>query len=351
MQPVIRLCGKGEVNVRFVNRKKDAILARMSLLALLLALIMALAGCGSEKQAATSEGGYEVTDDMGTVVAFDTKPTRIASMTLSTDNILLGLVEPERVVCANNLVDDPISSNIAELGKNIPNKVRHPKVEEILAMEPDLVIAANWGDIDYVDSLRNMGIKVVVLKGAKTLQDVRDNIALMSEAVGEPERGQKLISMMDERLAAIKEKVDKIPQDQRKRVLLISLMSNYGGKGCIYDEACQLAGVINCLSEYGLQRGDKLTKEMMVQMDPDIIFLPTYTAHGQFDIQGFRDKYLKDPALQEMRAIKTGSLKEPRDSYIYTASQDFCFAVQEIAYTVYGDEFKLEDQQHLSAVE
>ena len=27
------------------------------------------------------------------------------------------------------------------------------------------------------------------------------------------------------------------------------------------------------------------------------------------------------------------------------------FAVQEIAYTVYGDEFKLADQQHLSAVE
>ena len=70
------------------------------------------------------------------------------------DNILLGLVKPERVVCANVLVDDPVSSNVVELGKDIPNKVRHPKVEEILAMEPDLVIAANWGDIDYVEVIK-----------------------------------------------------------------------------------------------------------------------------------------------------------------------------------------------------
>lgn len=320
-----------------------------ALLSVLLVMAMFLGGCGG--QDAAGEVGYQVTDDQGTVVHFKEKPRRIVSLTMSTDNILLGLVKPDRVVCANVLVDDPVSSNIVELGKNIPNKVRHPKVEEILAMEPDLVIAADWGSIDYVESLRNMGISVVVVKGAKNLQDIRDNINLIAASVGEPERGDKLIGMMDDRLAEIKAKIEKIPQNKRKRVLLISLMNNYGGKNCIYDDACALAGVTNCLSEYGLQRGDKLTKEMMVQMDPDIIFLPTYNAHGTFDIQGFRDRYLKDPALQQMKAIQSGSVREPRDSYIYTASQDFCFAVQEIAYTVYGDEFKLEDQQHLSALE
>ena len=320
-----------------------------ALLSLLLVMAMFLGGCGG--QDTVGEVGYQVTDDQGTVVNFKEKPRRIVSLTMSTDNILLGLVKPDRVVCANVLVDDPVSSNIVQLGKDIPNKVRHPKVEEILAMEPDLVIAANWGDIGYVESLRNMGINVVVVKGAKNLQEIRDNINLIAASVGEPERGNKLIGMMDDRLAEIKAKIDRIPQDQRKRGLLISLMNNYGGKNCIYDDACALAGVTNCLSEYGLQRGDKLTKEMMVQMDPDIIFLPTYNAHGTFDIQGFRDRYLKDPALQQMKAIQSGSIREPRDSYIYTASQDFCFAVQEIAYTVYGDEFRLEDQQHLSAVE
>lgn len=318
------------------------------LCALLLSLTMA--GCG-QQGAENADTGYEVKDVQGTVLTFKEKPKRIVSMTLSTDNILLGLVKPDRVVCVNNLADDPVSSNIVALAKDVPNKVRLPKVEEVLAMEPDLVIAADLGDVGYVESLRSMGVNVLVVKIPNNLQEVRENVNVTAAAVGEPQRGEKLLSMMDEKLAELKTKVDKIPASDRKRVLLLSLMSNYGGKNCIYDEACQLAGVTNCLSEYGLQRGDKVTKEMMVQMDPDIIFLPGYTAHGTFDNQAFRDKYLKDPALQEMRAIKSGSLKEPRDSYIYTASQDFCFAVQEIAYTVYGDEFKLEDQQHLSAVD
>lgn len=311
-----------------------------------------LAGCGGDQQTADSNSGtYEVTDDQGTVVKFAQKPQKIMTVTISTDNILLGLVKPQQVVACNTLTDDPVSSNIVELAKQIPNRIRHPKVEEILALEPDLVIAADWGNIDYVESLRNMGINVVVVKGAKSSQDIKDNIRLIAAAVGEPQRGEKLIQMMEEKLAEVTAKVAKIPADQRKRVVLISLMNNYGGKGCIYDEACQLAGVTNCLSEYGLVRGDKLTKEMIVQMDPDVLFLPTYNAHGTYDIKAFQDRYLKDPALQQMKAIKAGNVKMPRDSYVYTASQDFPLAVQEIAYTVYGDDFKLADQQHLSAVE
>lgn len=311
-----------------------------------------LAGCGAQKESAdATSDAYEVTDDQGTVVKFAKKPQKIMTVTISTDNILLGLVKPQQVVAVNTLTDDPVSSNIVELAKQVPNRIRHPKVEEILALEPDLVIAADWGNIDYVESLRNMGVNVVVVKGAKSTQDIKDNIKLIAAAVGEPQRGEKLLQMMEDKLAEVTAKVAKIPADQRKRVVLISLMNNYGGKGCIYDEACQLAGVTNCLSEYGLVRGNKLTKEMIVQMDPDVLFLPTYNAHGTYDIKAFQDKYLKDPALQHMKAITTGNVKMPRDSYVYTASQDFPFAVQEIAYTVYGDDFKLADQQHLSAVE
>lgn len=320
------------------------------LLLLVVTVCLLCAGC-SNKAAQNQGGAYEVTDDQGTVVKFKEKPQRIMTVTLSTDNILLGLVKPEKVVAVNTLLDDPVSSNVVELAKQVPNKIRHPKVEEILAMNPDLVIAADWGNIEYVDALRNMGVNVVVVKGAKNLQDIKDNIHLMAQAVGEPEKGDKLIEIMDQKLAEIKVKVDKIPESERKTTVLVSLMNNYGGTGCIYDEACKLAGVRNGLAEAGLHRGDKLTKEMIVKIDPDILFMPSYNAHNTYDIDKFRNGYLKDPSLQQMKAIKTGNVKNPRDSYIYTASQDFCYAVQELAYVVYGDEFKLEDQQHISVAE
>ena len=94
-----------------------------------------------------------------------------------------------------------------------------------------------------------------------------------------------------------------------------------------------------------------MSKEKLVEINPDILFLPTYNNHGQFDINRFRSEYMDDPSLQNMQAIKNGQLLEPDEGYIYNCSQDFVFAVQEIAYRVYGDKFKLPPQQHLSAIE
>lgn len=307
-------------------------------------------GCGSNQ--AEKSGEYEVTDIHGTVVHFKEKPSRIVTMTIGTDNIVLGLVKPDRMIACNKNLDDPNSSNVVELAKQVPHRVRHPKLEEIVALQPDLVIAADWGNLDYVQSLRDTGINVVVVKGSKNLGDIKDNIRLIAASLGEDEKGDKLIALMEERLNALKAKIDElVPADQRKRVALISVVQNYGGKDCIYDDECQWAGVINGLSEAGLNRGVKLTKEMLLKIDPDIILLPSYTAHGSFDIQAYKDQYIKDPSLQQMKAIREGGIREPRDAYIYSSSQDFCFGAQEIAYSAYGDAFKLEDQQHLSVAE
>ena len=94
-----------------------------------------------------------------------------------------------------------------------------------------------------------------------------------------------------------------------------------------------------------------MTKEQLVQIDPDILFLPTYNDRGKYDVDAFRRDYLGDPALQTMRAIRSKSFAEPFEGYLYNCSQDFVFGVQEIAYRVYGDAFKQEEDEHLSAVQ
>ncbi|MCR5177089.1 MAG: ABC transporter substrate-binding protein [Anaerovibrio sp.] len=325
------------------------VICRFMVVVLLLVAVLC-SGCGMTSQ--SSDGAYEVTDCQGTVVRFSEKPSRVVTLTMGTDNIVLGLAKPDRMIACNTNLDDPHSSNVVELARQIPNRVRHPKLEELVALQPDLVIAADWGNHDFVQSLRDMGINVLVVRGAKNLDDIRENIRLIAAALGEPEKGPQLIARMDEQLAALKDKVDRlVPQNQRKCVALISLVQNYGGKDCVFDEKCQWAGVVNGLAEAGLNRGNKLTKEMLLKINPDIILLPSFSAHGSFDNQGFKDKYLKDPSMQQIKAITDDGIREPRDAYIYASSQDFCFGAQEIAYAAYGDEFALEEQQHLSVAE
>lgn len=294
---------------------------------------------------------YTVTDIEGTAVDFPAPPERIVTLSMSTDEVMLGVVEPERIAAVNGLLDDPVSSNVTGLVKAIPQRIGNPTAEELMALHPDLVIVPDWGDLTIVPSLREVGLKVVVCKGARNLAEIRETITLLAAAAGVPERGEKLLSMMDEKLAGIQEKAAQIPQEERKRVVLISLMAGYGGLGSSFDEACRYAGVVNGRAELGIRDFQVMTKEQLVQIDPDILFLPTYNDHGNYDVDKFRREYLGDPSLQTMKAIRSKSFAEPFEGYIYNCSQDFVFGVQEIAYCAYGDAFRQGRDEHLSAVE
>lgn len=321
---------------------------------LLMACLFALAGCKDVRSPAASSSdasAYEVTDVQGTVIQMPQKPTRILTLSMSTDEVVLGLVPPDHMVAVNSLLDDPVSSNVVDLAQKVPERVKDPTVEEIAAMRPDLVIVPDWGDITRVASLRDLGLPVVVCKGARNLAEIQETVRLIAQAVGEPERGERLVEKMDAKLAAITEQTKAIPESERKTVVLISLMSTYGGSGSSFDDACTYAGVTNGRAAAGIQDGQTMSKEQLVAINPDVLFLPTYNNHGSYDVASFRARYLSDPSLQTIRAIRDGRLEEPCEAYIYNCSQDFVFGVQEIAYRVYGDAFRQGAGEHLSAVD
>ena len=188
-------------------------------------------------------GGYTVTDSQGTVVTVPAKPHRIVTLSMSTDEVMLGLVPPSDMAAVNSLLDDSVSSNVVDLAKKVEKRVGNPTVEEIVALSPDLVIVPDWGDLAIVPSLREAGLTVVVCKGARNLAEIKETIVLLAQAAGVPERGEKLLAMMDEHLKDIEKKVSAIPESERKTVVLISLMSGYGGIGSSFDDACRSAGV------------------------------------------------------------------------------------------------------------
>lgn len=322
-------------------------LLRYTIIAVLLISVSVICGCASKKEC-TDTVKYQVTDARGTTVSFDKKPEKVLTLSLSTDNIVLGLVKTDKLAAINNLADDKTCSNIVPLAEKVPVKIKNPTAEEIFALNPDLVIVPDWGRMEVVDNLRELGIKVVVVKGAKTYSDIQETIKIIAAALGEKEKGMKLISLMDQELLKITDKVKEIPENKRKNVVLISVMTAYGGSGCAYDEACKYAGVVNGISAAGIKNGQTLTKEMLVKINPDILLMPIYNDHGNFDTDKFINGYLKDPSLQTINAIKNNDIVFPRDGYIYNASQDFVFGIREIARAAYGSEFDFPDNMHLT---
>ncbi|MDU2066108.1 MAG: ABC transporter substrate-binding protein [Sporomusaceae bacterium] len=322
-------------------------------LALFLIFMMLLVlGCGSVKETTVKEQekekAYQVVDVTGETVMFSQKPQRIITLSASTDEIILGMLPTDKLVAINFLLDDPASSNIVNQAQKIPNKIKDPSAEYIFSLKPDVVIVPDWVSADIVSSLKSLGLKVFICKGSRSVAEVRETVDLLSQVVGEEEKGRQIIQQMDEKLQEIKVKVDKIPVDQRKKVVLISLMTTYGGIGSTFDDMCHYAGVINGLAAIGIKNGEPLGKEGLLKVNPDILIMPVYNDHGNFDIEAFRNEYLLDPSLQTLPAVKEKKLYFPREGYLYNASQDIVYGIQEIALAVYGDAFAQAGTCHIS---
>ena len=298
---------------------------------MLLIVVFFISGCGSSTDGNVKNAAYEIIDDQGAIIQLEHKPERILTLAMGTDSIVLGILPEEKLIAINSLADDPVSSNIVDKANRITRKIKNPSAEEILSLKPDVVFIYNWGP--------------------KSIADVKENVKLIAKTLGEEDKGNLMIAKMDDKLAEIKEKVDNIKPEERKKLVLISLMTSYGGKGCTFDDICQYAGVINGVSDAGLHNGQFLTKEMLVAINPDLLIMPVYNDHNTFDIEKYNKEFLDDPALQTLNAVKEKRFFYPREGYIYNSSQDIVFGVQEVARAAYGELFSQPENCHISVAE
>ena len=312
--------------------------------------VLLIGGCinSSEQQA----GGYQITDVEGTVVTFAHKPQRILTVSAGTDELMLGLVEPERMAAINESLADREHTNIPWVCDRIPTVIpRSPSVEQIAALRPDLVVVTPWISRENIDAIRELNVPVLVCKSAATMEDIHDNIRLYAAAVGETERGEKLIGMMEEKLAEIRAKVAAVPEEKKhKSIALISIMVNYGGAGCTFDELCRYTDSINAKAAAGNRMGQEMTKEQLVAANPDYLFFPSYE-DGATNEENYGRQYLEDPSLAQMTAVRERQIGHPWARYVYNLSQDIVYGIQETAWILYGDEFKQSRHEFLTAVE
>ena len=149
---------------------------------------------------------------------------------------------PDYLVAKSYLDKDEKISYIAEATKNIQTEYRLFKnlsIEGILKMAPEVIFLPDTIDKKMVETLRSMGIAVIICKGPNTIQDTRDSILLIAKALGEEDAGKRVLREMDKQLAEVSDRI-KIPKNKQPVAMLVSRMRQYGGIGCMYDDLCKI---------------------------------------------------------------------------------------------------------------
>lgn len=216
-------------------------------------------------------------------------PRRIVSLNMCTDQLLVDLVAPERIAAVSFLATDKTLSAAADRLQNF--KRVKGTAEEVLALQPDLVIAGEYTTGATVDLLRRLGQTVLVVPLASDFDGMRATIRQMAVAVGDVERGEEIIRAFDERLRGARSTLATQPT-----AIAYQVNSLVSGPDSLLDAALVAAGYRNLAREIQLGAAGRLPLEQLVTSPPDLLVL----ANAADDFQTVLADNLRHPAMKQL---------------------------------------------------
>jgi len=251
----------------------------------------------------------QIVDPIGRTVNLPAPPISVVSGVLASDEMLSKLLDPVRVSSVTQLVDDPGISNVAgfyprEVGRN------YSSIEEFIAAEPDLAVVAAYSNATSVELLLATGIPVIRFANHHSYDDLRSNVRTLARALGTEERAEYWLDEMDRRIKAVQQRIEgKI----KPRVLSYSLSGSTAGPGSLTDETIRLAGGRNVIAELGLKGYTKISPEVAISLQPDVILVNDWsTKKGP----SARDILLEHPAWQDVPAVKNKRIYSVQGAWV-----------------------------------
>lgn len=248
------------------------------------------------------------------IVEIKAKPQRIHTLSVGYDEITFRLVEPGRVAAVGQSTADPNLSNVADLAAGVPRKVGR-NAEQVLAAEPDLVVASPFADKDLLRQLTDAGITLAVVDLSSAVDGNAENIRLLAYLYGEEARGEALVAEVEGQLARIDAAVAR-GGATRPRVLFLQNNAYVAGAGSTGDQMIARAGGVNVAAEAGIAGTKQISLESIIAMRPDYIIL---SGSPETNPQGFA-QVAGNPALADLPAVRNGRVAGIKGTYLSTLS-------------------------------
>lgn len=274
-----------------------------------------------------------VRDDLGREVVIEAPPQRIASVTLASDEILLELVGPERLLGVTYMAADPTLSPIADRLEGVRRTDLTGNPELLIGLDADLLILSTYNNPAALDQLIAAGMPLVVMGGFSSFDDIRDNIRLLGEVTGEERQAETLIAQMDAILADVRVRVAEQPP---VRVLYYELGGISYGPGSTVDEVIRLAGGTNVIAEAGLGPYPLINPEFILAADPDMILLGAGFAASGNPLEAFAN----DPVFSTLKAVQSGRVYHVDDAYLTSVSHYLARSVEYVAHLLHPEAFE-----------
>ena len=260
------------------------------------------------------------------------KYNHIVSLTLSGDEMLLGLVPENRIAgLSGKINEDKEISNIVDKAKKFPKVEGNEEV--LMSLEPDLIIVADWLSKRITDIGAITGAKVYFYKTPNSYEEQKKLIRDLANLVEEKENGEKLIKNMDDRLKALQNKITKNYKGAKPRILIYTSFGTTSGKNTTFSDMVKLINGVNVVAEAGIDGFKDISKEKVIELNPDIIIVPIAKKYD--NVNKISKLFFEDPSFRNVKAIKNKKVYFIQYKDITPTSQYMINSIEELAKVVY----------------
>lgn len=236
-----------------------------------LALMLALSACGPVM---TPSPATSITDGLGREVTLTGPAQKVVSLAPSNTEILFAIGAGAQTIGRDDFSDYPAEAkSLPSVGGSMGNY----STEQIAALKPDLVLAAEINTPEQVKAISDLGITVYYLSNPKTLEEMYTNLEIAAKLTGHESDAAVLIESLKQRVAAVDEKI--MPLSARPTVFYeidgTDPAKPYSaGPGTFVDLLIERAGGANLVGLAGITDAYPLVSlEQIVSANPSIIIL------------------------------------------------------------------------------
>ena len=240
-----------------------------------------------------------LTDGLGRQVKLAAPARRVVSLAPSNTEILFAMGAGSQVVGRDELSDYPAQvAGIQSVGGSMGNF----STEAIVALKPDLVLAAEINTAELVKTLEGLGLTVYYLSNPTTLDGMYANLEAVAKLTGHVDETSTLIQSLKARVTVVDTKLAGVSEKPTVFYELDATDASKpftAGPGTFIDLLIQRAGGTNVASTLKDQY-PQVSLEELVVLNPDIIILSD-SAYGETP-----EKVAARPGWSTLAAVKNG---------------------------------------------
>ena len=244
------------------------------------------------------EEPHEVTDGLGREITLPSTIERIVSLAPSNTEMLFAIGAGAQVVGRDEVSDHPASaSEVASIGSTFGEL----NTEAILALEPDLILAADITAPEQLQSLEALGLTTFVVPNPTDFNGLYDNLITIGEITGHADEAADLAQALRSRMeAVIALTLEADPTSVFYEIDGSDPNAPWTtGSGTFQNLLIQLAGGVNAAN--GIEGWGQIDLEELVIQDPEVIVFAT----GPF-IVTTSQSLAERPGWGGIAAVQTG---------------------------------------------